>query len=698
MKAIDQSFVSIINGTTQFVIPVFQRDYTWTEDQCAQLWSDVLQIAKGSPDARHFLGSLVYTPTGDSTASFTRWLLIDGQQRMTTILLMLAALRDHITETGWLGKEGGPSAKRLDAYFLKNLQEEGNRQHKLVLRRHDHTTFKAIIHGQEMPDPGSERLKEAYEFFRDQLTDADVADAYEGICRLVVVDVSLDRKIDNPQLIFESLNSTGMDLSQSDLIRNFILMGLPEKEQTRLYENYWQKIESLFRESENVFDAFARDYVALRTRASKQEKTSEIYRAFRRFFVNYRNEFGSLDEALADLQRFARYHAAFSLGRPSAPIIAEPLARLRHLVDVPAILIMRLYDCHKRLTSLSESDFVEALDLLESYVFRRAICGNQTRGYWQVFANMAYRIQEENPLESLKIGLATQHDNYRFPTDEEFGQSLRERDLYGLRVCRHLLERLENQGTREPTDTRSYSIEHIMPQNKKVPVAWRKMLGEDWKEIHRMWLHRLGNLTLTGYNAKYKDLPFEKKKTIPDGFAESAVRLNKFVREQEVWTEREMKRRTTKLSRKALQVWPALEVAPALVAAARRQRIQDLAGQRDVADVRMSEKARALFETLRQQVTEIDEGVMEVAESKSVSYHGQEFFLEVLPRKHRLTLLLPLDFNEVDDPEGLAEDATEYKFFVNATYSGGVALRIGEEDDIALAMPIIRESFAMAGT
>jgi uncharacterized protein with ParB-like and HNH nuclease domain len=278
MKAVDRPFTSIINGTTQFVIPVFQRDYTWqAEPQCAQLWRDVLRAAGTGGEAGHFLGAIVYVATGDSLAGFTRWLLIDGQQRLTTLTLLLTALRDHILDTGWKGGDDDPTPRRIDAYFLKNVQEEGDREQKLILRRHDQATLRALVDGKELPQALSERIRENYNYFREQLSGANPAEVYRGVVRLVIVDVGLDRQTDDPQLIFESLNSTGVDLSRSDLIRNFILMRLPEKEQTQLYETYWSKIEALFRGSEWTFDAFARDYVALKTQATKQEKADQIY-------------------------------------------------------------------------------------------------------------------------------------------------------------------------------------------------------------------------------------------------------------------------------------------------------------------------------------------------------------------------------------------------------------------------------------
>ena len=467
MKAIDCPFAKIINGTSQFIIPVFQRDYSWTEAECEQLWRDILQIASDPTARGHFLGSVVYISTGDTSAAFTRWLLIDGQQRVTTLTLLLAALRDRIIQTGWSGTEDGPTAKRVEAYFLKNVEEEGPRRPKLVLRRHDQATLQAILDGNEPPQNLSERIRDNYEWFHDHLAEVDPELVYRGINRLVIVDVTLDRGTDDPQLIFESLNSTGMDLSQSDLIRNFILMRLPEAEQTRLYQTYWSKVEGLFRGSERIFDSFVRDYLALQSRATKQEKADEIYFAFRRAFGSIGTEPERLEEFLADLLRFSRYHTAFSLGTAVAEPLRAPLARLRRLVDVPAILIMRLFECHDVHKTLEPAAFTGAIELIESYVFRRAICGEQTRGYWQVFANLAYQIDPDCPLQSLAVGLARQRDTYRFPDDTEFCQALTDREVYGKRVCFELLDRLENDGSKEPTDTSNYSIEHIMPQKRE---------------------------------------------------------------------------------------------------------------------------------------------------------------------------------------------------------------------------------------
>jgi predicted transport protein len=215
-----------------------------------------------------------------------------------------------------------------------------------------------------------------------------------------------------------------------------------------------------------------------------------------------------------------------------------------------------------------------------------------------------------------------------------------------------------------------------MPQNEKLAPEWRKMLGENWRDVQHHWLHRLGNLTLTGYNSTYSDRPFAEKKTITGDFEESSVRLNKFFREQSVRSSAEMERRGKELASQAISIWPCLVVDKAMIDAAEQSELRSRAKQQDTAKVPMSVVARSLFNLVRAKVLEIDGDIVELAEQKSVSYHGPTFFLEVLPRKNRIILLIALDYNEVHDLSGIAKDTTKNKFFVGNVYEGGVYARI----------------------
>lgn len=698
MKAEHNFFPKIIGGALQFVIPVFQRDYSWGEENCRQLWKDVLLIAEAPGDRGHFIGSVVYVQSGEGSASFPRWLLIDGQQRMTTLTLLMAALRDHITETGWSDEAEDLTPEKIDAYFLRNPLERGEKAFKLRLRRQDNETLQAILSGGSPPDPVSARLTDNYELFRDLLREEDPKRVFAGVNRLVLVDVMLHRGTDDPQLIFESLNSTGVDLSASDLIRNFILMSLPEEEQTRLYQDYWSRIEDLFRGNDRVFSNFIRDFLALRSRPSKLERSDQVYTAFRRAFSDVGQDRDRLEALLGDLLRRARQYAAFAFGSGADPR-SRALSHLRALADVPAILIMRLLELRETVGTLSETELLEAIRLTESYLLRRAVLGAQSRGYGLEFAKLAHRVEEDQPLASLKAAFARMPAAYAFPDDAEFRATLIDGDLYHKRVCKHLLDGLENRDLKEQSDTSAYSIEHIMPQNEKMPKAWRDMLGEDWRGAQRTWLHRLGNLTLTGYNSTYSDRPFEEKKAVQNGFRQSSVRLNEDVREAALWTPAEMSARGTRLAARALTIWPRLDADTATIREMELSELRARAADRDVGRVDMTETARALFDALRTRMRAAFPEMVEMAETKSVSYHDPDFFLEALPRKRRLVLLVAIEHNEVESPDDRVEDMNDRNFVANAAYSGGVLVKVGAEEDLDLAMRVITQARTlMAGT
>lgn len=702
MHAQHRLFSQIMKSqANQFIIPVFQREYRWTEENCTQLWRDVLEVGTDPTLAEHFVGSVVYIATADNAAGFTRWLLIDGQQRITTLTLLAAALRDHIEETRWVGSEDGPTASRIDSYFLRNREEKGAREVKLQLRSHDDATLRAIITRKDPPAIKSANVSENYALFRTLLRDADPEAVYNGINRLVLVDVTLERGRDDPQLIFESLNSTGVDLSTLDLIRNFILMSLSEGPQTTLHEEYWSKIDDLFRDNDRVFANFIRDYLALRNQPAKLETTERVYKAFRKEFSSLGNDLARLQPLLSDLLRRARQYAAFTIGSGSDER-ARAFSHLRHLGDVPAILIMRLLETVDRLKGGTpeevaekarlEKELLEAVRLIESYMIRRAVTGGQNKGYSLEFAKVAYRIDDAQPLASLKAAMARMPAAYAFPSDEEFTRALTEGDLYHKRVCFHLLDALENRDRNEQVDTAGFSIEHVMPQNRNLHENWRQMLGENWQEVQKTWLHRLGNLTLTGYNASYSDRPLEEKQTIENGFRQSPIRLSEDLRYATAWTATEMEARGKKLAARALKIWPALKADIAVIRSMARAELKTKAAQRDLDDVTMSPDAQKLFSDLRERIRTAFPEVIEMPEAKSVSYHDPEFFVELIPRAQGLSALIDLDYNEVENPDDLVQDATTYKFVGNANYSGGVLMVLRNPDHVDRVMRVITQA------
>ena len=697
MDAVSRPFSQIINGAKQFVIPVFQRDYSWGREQCLQMWSDI-RNSKGEGRNNHFLGSFVYVE-GNAGAAFSSWLVIDGQQRITTLTLLMVALRDHISETQWNGEE--PTVGRIDAYFLKNSEESGERRYRLALRRRDNETLRALVDGKDVSEiaESSELILDAYNDFRELLRcpGVDPAQIYEGVHRLVVVDVKLQLAVDNPQLIFESLNSTGVDLTQSDLIRNYLLMGLPEEEQTRLYDDYWNRMEATFRNAGGGLDYFLRDYIALEQELTTQPLADKVYAHFKSFWPQ--SEVATTAERLQKMVKFGQYYASFL-----RPLLARdkdlvrPLSNAREggFGTAHATLVVRLYDLYGR-GLLSEGEFAEAMTLIKSYLLRRAVLGLQTRSYWGVFARMAHSIEEDAPFETFKVALERERGSYLFPSDGSFLSGLRERSLFALRCCRHILDALENSGQSEPSPVGNYSIEHIMPQSIHGVEDWQTMLGDDWENVHSTWLHRLGNLTLVGYqnNISYSNRPFDEKKSIPDGFNETAVRLNLYVRDQERWTARQMEERGTELARRALEIWPYPQVDMRLVRDKDVAELRSRSSQRDASSLSMSAAVRGVLEALQESIGTLGETIP-VIENRSVCYydgHGA-FFAELLPMSSYVRLLIPVAFDEVDDPDGLAGDVTAWKFLPNVVHRDcGVYVDVHGIQNVEAAMRMVRQDF-----
>lgn len=694
MKAEDTLVTNLLEGAKQFIVPIFQRDYSWGTKHCQQLWKDVIRVGSDPNVKGHFLGSVVYVAAEDNTATITRWLLIDGQQRMTTLTLLLIALRDQINQAQ--GNEDGgdevSTPEELDDYYLRNRHGKGDRRHKLHLRRADHDTLNALLDGKEFPEAASERVKENFIFLRDLVAQADVQTVYAGIKKLVVVDVCLTRGQDDPQMIFESLNSTGVDLTQADLIRNFVLMRLDETSQTQLYEEYWQPIERAFgRRYRTEFDKFVKDFLTLQMRPGTPLKAAEIYHEFRSFFSRTVEKRG-VDGILRDLRRFGTYYTAFSLGQEKQPALKDAFTRLRSLIEVASPVVLTLYDYHERARTLSTDEFVEAIELLESFVFRRSVCDMQTRSLGQIFASLAYRITETQPLLSLKVALYRQGKKRRFPTDAEFREALESRDVYDMRTCFYLLDRLENF-SKERIDTALFTIEHVMPQNEDLRPEWRTMLGGDWQTVQQTWLHRLGNLTLTGYNSTYSDRPFAEKKTIAGGFSDSPLRLNKFIREQSAWTAIAIEQRGKQLAEKALAVWRPLVVDPLAVKQRELEEHKALAANYKIENLEADEAAKRLLDVLRPQIQALGPDVVELPNDRSVIYRVFDFVVEIIPRKQRLSLLLNLDFADCEDPSGKARDATEFAFIIGATEAGGVIYTLESVDDVPAAVNVVRQAY-----
>lgn len=552
MKAGETTFLKFLEGKNQFIIPIFQRTYNWKEKQCRQLWEDIVRISEDDSGLGHFIGSIVYVQEGTlMIGGVPQLLVIDGQQRLATIMLLLAALGNHIKEDGDASEI---TRDKINDYYLFNSHEKGEMRYKLILTQTDKNTLNRLLDGKELPSDSSIRIIENYKFFENQIKKCGLnSDSiFRGIERLFIVEISLDRTSDDPQLIFESLNSTGMDLSQADLIRNYILMGLKKEEQEVLYNDYWYPMEQILASNEydNLLDMFIRDYVT--AKIGRIPNINEIYFAFKTY-VTKQNL--SIKEMISDVYKFSKYYARMALLKEEDKDIGntmEDINELEMYVSYPFLL--SVYDDYSN-GIISKDSFLDILKMIESYVFRRYICGIPTNSLNKTFATLYRDIDKNDYMESLKFELLSKDSYRRFPSEEEFSKEFLVKDIYHTRNCGYILQKIENFNHKEKINLSDYTIEHVMPQNENLSEEWQRELGQNWREIHTKYLHTIGNLTLTGYNPELSDSPFIKKRDMDGGFRKSHLILNHKLAELDHWDEKEIPERANELLNIALDVW-----------------------------------------------------------------------------------------------------------------------------------------------
>jgi uncharacterized protein with ParB-like and HNH nuclease domain/predicted transport protein len=693
MKATEAKLLAFLKKSPQFVIPIYQRTYSWTERECRQLWDDVVRAGSNPAVTGHFVGSIVYIEQGlFQVATLSPLLVIDGQQRLTTVTLLIAALAEAL---GTTEPVEGFSARKLRNYYLLNPEEDGERHFKLLLSQTDKATLTSLVGQAPLPAEQSVRVSSNYELFKSWLSDSvcDLAVICQGLAKLVVVDVALARGQDNPQLIFESMNSTGRKLSQADLIRNYVLMGLEPALQTRLYQDHWRPMELAFGQEGYVahFDAFMRHYLTLKHPAGDIPRIDEVYEAFKLHSVRPATEQAGVEVLVRDVQRHAQAYCAMALGAESRPSLRDAFHDLRELkVDVAYPFLLELYDdCAQSV--LSEADFLAAVRVVEAYVFRRAVCAIPTNSLNKTFATFSKVLKKDRYLESIQAHLLTLPSYRRFPNDEEFQRELQVRDLYhfGGRAA-YWLRRLENHNRKERVAVAEYTIEHILPQNDKLPAQWQADLGSDWKRVQETWLHTLGNLTLTAYNSSYSDFPFAHKRDMEEkGLRWSPLKLNDGLGQVTVWDEAAIKTRAVKLASKAIDVWakPAL---PAEVLAAYRPKAAAQASYTiDDHPHLLVPALRGIFEAFRKEVLALDSCVSEEFLKLYVAYKAETNFVDVVPQAKRLRLSLNMPFSEIDDPKAMCKDVSGLGRWGN----GEVEVGLTTMDQLPYVMGLVRQSF-----
>lgn len=563
LQAGETTLNKLLNTSRQFIVPIFQRNYSWQKSQYEQLWFDILRASKFKEKQNHFIGSIVYIDMGTPAGRPQQLLLIDGQQRLTTISILLCAIKDYVQKFNLETKL--INLAKIKNQFLYNSDEIDEDRYKLLLNVQDKETYIKLIDNTifTVNKPATNIIK-CYEFFYERIEDfikqhGQIDEIYAGIFKLSLVSISLDKDSDNPQMIFESMNSTGKDLSQTDLLRNYLLMDLTPEKQTRLYKTYWKSMEELFGEDiykndVNKFDYFIRDFLTLKSNTGYICKINNVYENFKRYYLDNNCEKFAV---LKDLFTYAKYYACIDLLQENddeLKLYWQEFKKLDSHVVYPFLL--KLYDDYSRQILIKE-DFKKILQVVISYLWRRAICEIPTNSLSKTFATLYQAVDKDDYVNSVIKAFVFKSSYKRFPSDYEVREKLQTKDIYHFRLRKYLLEVLENYYHKEPIDlnTANYTIEHIMPQNIEHNLSWQQMLGEDWQEVHSLYLHTLGNLTITGYNAEMSNKSFWEKVNGESGFKHSHLKLNESIAQCDVWNKKAIQRRTNILTDIILKIW-----------------------------------------------------------------------------------------------------------------------------------------------
>ncbi len=683
MDARKGNIYEILNGNKQFLIPVYQRFYSWDIDQCKRLWNDIVEMQKKGK-AGHFVGSIVNIAEQAMPTGVQKYMIIDGQQRMTTLTLLLLALRDYAIKNP---SDTTINARRIDNMLLKNEYESGDERYKLLLTETDRDILISLVEEKPIVEGTRSRLIENYNFFADKLADKEIqpAEVYESIGKLQIVNITLDRAVDDAQAIFESLNSTDKELSESDLIRNYVLMGLESSEQTYVYEHLWRPMEQLFvyETQGTVMDAFFRHYLTMKL--SRIPKQGRVYEEFKLYHLNC--EFGTIRELCHDLLDYAKYYTNIVFKRNSdtgLKKLYEDIIDLRMEVSYPFLLKIH-HDCTEEL--ITSDELKEVLKLCISYVLRRAICEIPTNSMNKTFATLKNYIKTDDYLNSVKAFFVMQDTYKEFPDNDKFEGAFVSRDIYNMRARNYILSRLENFENKAPIIIENYTIEHIMPQNKNLSSEWQAALGTDWREVQKKYLDTIGNLTLTAYNSEMSDRSFMEKMDIPGGFKESALRLNKYVVLQNEWNEKHIQERANELAKKAESIWPypsltAEELAPYQVEEKPVQKYS-----LETYDVNAF--TRILFDSLDKRIMNLSPAVKKEYKKLYVAYKLDTNFVDIVFQKQRLRISINMKFSEINDPNGICKDITGLGRWGN----GDVELFMEHQDELDSIMEIVKQSF-----
>ncbi len=664
------------NQNNQFVIPIYQRLYSWKKEQCEQLWDDIIKIGGNDKMNGHFIGSILYVLDGN-THSNNPLLIIDGQQRLTTITLLLIALRNHSSDE--------VKRKKMESYLI-NSNKDGDKKFRLILSESDKDTLLFLIDkNKRKPSEPSSKIMENFKLFEEWIrknTDK-LETIFKGLEKLMIVWIALEKEKDDPQLIFESMNSKGIELTQTDLIRNYIIMETEVGKQEDFYNQYWRAMEEDFKQSEkqskreDLFNKFVRHYLTIKTGKIPNEK--RVYEAFK----DYQQKEGiEIEDLLKDLQKYCGYFCQIVFKKEADKDLNKALSFLVDLeMDVIYPLLLELYSDYSD-GVLSKQDFIPIIALTESYLCRKAVCGG-TNSLNKIFASFTKHIQKDEYLESIKAHfLSLEKTTGKFPKDSEFKDSFITIDFYKFKKNKYFLERLENFDTKEPVNIKECTIEHIMPQT--LEEEWERDLGENFKAIHEKYLHTIGNLTLTGYNQEYSNKSFQEKRDMEKGFKQSPLKLNQSLKDLESFGEKEIEKRANDLADWALKIWTYPNLDAETLEKYKPKKEKKVY---DLSSYKFGSHSMELFDILSKEIKALDEGITEKFNKMCISYKLDTNFVSIVPLKNGgLNLYLNMPFYELQDEKNLARKA-------KGNYgNGNIEVKLETKEDIPYCLGLIKQA------
>ena len=682
MDARKANIYKFLSGDKQYIIPVYQRIYSWEIEECKRLWFDIVDMQKKNKNG-HFVGSIVSITENDSPSDMSKFTIIDGQQRITTLMLLLLALRDYAFIHR---EEKSINWKKINNSFLKNPDEDDDSQYKLLLTETDKDILISLIEKRPIDENLNSRLISNYNYFFSNIKNMDLSlqDIYEAIGKLQIVNINLDRTSNEPQVIFESLNSTGKELSESDLIRNFVLMGLDNKQQKDIYKNIWRPMEQLFRYEKQtlLMDRFFRDYLTMKL--ARIPKLDKIYEEFKMYTNNC--EFSTLEDLCKDLYIYARYYTNMIFEQGTNKNLINLYKEIKYLkMEVAFPFLLKIhYDFERNL--INEDELVSIIKLCISYVIRRNICDIPTNSLNKTFATLKNEINVDDYINSIKAFFILKDDYKIFPNDEKFSSALKVKDIYHMRIRNYILSSLENFNNKAPINIENYTIEHIMPQTKNLSNVWKKELGKNYETVQKKYLHTIGNLTLTAYNSEMSNKSFSEKMEMNGGFKESALRLNSYVVKQNEWNEKIIKERASILVEKALLIWKYPIIERNILVKYKNDDKQQMYG---IDSYDFNKTTKMLFDKLNMRIMNLSSEVRREFKKLYIAYKLDTNFADIVVQKNRLRISVNMKFNEVIDEYNICKDVTNLGRWGN----GDVELFLEDICDVDKVMDIIRQSF-----